>query len=190
MSVTLFKQGGLAALLSALLAMLTAVPAVAAEPASAPTITKERRFGSWGLSCAVAGDGRGKQVERCMVSQLVATDPKQAKVVLGVTVDYADSTTPTIRFRFTPAADRGTGVGIKVGDGAPLLLPINDCNRERCEAAGRLTPEVLKSWRAAKNARFAFRLKDGKQVTLPVSLTGLDLALAALRKEDAARPKA
>jgi invasion protein IalB len=179
MLMPILRGAGLAA------ALLAAVPAMAAQP-EAPKVTKEQRFGAWGLTCAVANDDKGLPMQRCMVSQLVSTDPQHGKVVLGITVDHADSpTVPTIRFRFSAAAQRKTGVGIKAGNAAPMMLAISDCNPTRCEAAGRLSPEVLKVWRSSRNARFAFRLTGGKQVTLPMSTVGLDQALEALRQQNA-----
>lgn len=154
----------------------------AREPAGArPKVTKEVRFESWGLSCAVALDARGSPLERCMVSQRVAIDPEGQKVVLGVTVDYADSpAVPTMRIRFSARANVKAGIGIKIDERPEMRLAINNCNSRRCESVGRLTPKVLKLWRRGKNAQVAFIEPGGKQVLVPVSLSGFDAALSAL----------
>lgn len=146
-----------------------------------PKVTHEKRFASWTLSCAVAQDDRGMPLERCMVSQLVAIDPKGEKVVLGLTVDYADSPTiPTMRIRFSPRANMKAGIGIKIDNKPEMRLVINNCNTQRCESVGRLTTKVLELWRSGKQAQLAFIVQGGKQMLLPVSLAGFDAALSAL----------
>lgn len=146
-----------------------------------PKVTLEKRFDSWHLSCAVAQDNRGMSHERCMVSQMVAIDPKGKKVVLGLTVDYADSpTVPTMRIRFSPAANRKAGIGIKIDNNPEMRLVINNCNAKRCESVGRLSPKVLKLWRSGKQAQLAFIVQGGKQMLLPISLSGFDAAILAL----------
>ncbi|MES2262369.1 MAG: invasion associated locus B family protein [Pseudomonadota bacterium] len=172
---------------AALVLSLAGAAAFAAPPAAAPQerprVTRETQFASWGLSCAVAQDAKGKPAERCMISQLVSTNPKQGKVVLGITVDYADNPkTPTMRARFSAAAERRAGIGIKIDARPDMRLPISDCNAQRCEAVGRLAPDVLAAWRGGKLAQLAFIGQGGKQVLLPISLAGFDQALAALAR--------
>lgn len=163
-------------------APVSGAPAAAATPAhDAPRQTRFERHGTWGFSCAVAGDGKGAELERCMVSQIVASDPRKRQVVLGLTVDYVDSErVPTLRARFSPHAQRRAGIGIKVDATPDMRLAISDCDVRRCEAVGRLTPQVLGRLRGGKLAQFAFLQQGGAQVVLPVSLNGFGAALAAL----------
>ena len=163
-------------------APLVMPPSSAAEN-TRPKSTLEKTFSSWGLSCATAQSPEGKQVERCMISQMVTNAPKTGKVLLGVTVDYADSNaTPTMRFRFAPGAKQKAGVGIKIDNGPEMRLAINSCNEQRCEAVGRLPADVLKLWRNGKLAQLAFIEQGGKQLLLPISLEGFNEALSALRR--------
>jgi invasion protein IalB len=173
------------------LAALLGTAAVAAAPAGAPAaarpgvphVTRDQRFGNWGYSCALARDEHEREVERCMISQLVAVNPKARQVVLGLTVDFADSAAvPTLRARFSSQAARKAGIGVKVDDRPDMRLPISDCDALRCEAVGRMAPPVLKVWLSGKQARFAFLMAGGRQVVLPVSLTGFGPALEALRQ--------
>lgn len=155
----------------------------AGDTAGGPTITVDEAFASWGLSCATAQGPDGKPLERCMVSQWVTTEPKGGKVLLGVTVDYADSpTVPTMRFRFAPVAKQSAGVGIKIDNQPEMRLAINDCNTQRCEAVGRLAPKVLLMWQKGRIAQFAFVEQGGKQVIFPITLSGFEPALSDLRR--------
>lgn len=118
-----------------------------------------------------------------MVSQLITNAPKTGKVILGVTIDHEDSpAVPTIRFRFAPIALQTAGVGIKIDAQPELRLAIRDCNAQRCEAVGRLTPAMQKLWRKGVLAQFAFVDQNRKQLLFPISLSGLDAALDALRQ--------
>ncbi len=98
-----------------------------------------------------------------------------------VTVDYLDSpSVATIHFRFSPTAKVAPGIGIKIDESTEMRLPINDCNTQRCEASGRLKPDVLELWRSGRTAQLAFIADNDQQVTLPISLDGFDKAMAAL----------
>ncbi|RJG09416.1 invasion associated locus B family protein [Massilia cavernae] len=175
----------------ALAALLSAAPASAAgkdsgimAPADGkPRVTREERFGAWGYSCAVAGYSHGAQAERCMVSQLVAVNLQKRQVVVGLTVDFADSDqVPTLRARFSASAVQKAGIGIRIDDRPALRLVISSCDRSRCEAAGRLVPEVLQVWCTGKQAHFAYLHQGGQQIVLPISLAGFERALDALRR--------
>lgn len=172
------ERGQPARLLAALLAAMAAVPAMA----EGPRVTRSEHFGAWGYSCAVAQDGE-REVERCMISQLVAMDPARRKVVLGLTVDLADSAqVPTLRARFSAMARREAGIGVKIDARPDMRLAISDCNPQRCEAVGRLSRPVLQQWRQGRHAQFAYLQRNGKQRVFPVSLQGFEQALAALRR--------
>jgi invasion protein IalB len=167
---------------AALLAAALLAPAASLALAQEPTVTRSERFGAWGYSCATAQHD-GRPVERCMISQIVATDPARQKVVLGLTVDFADSATvPTLRARFSSKAERRAGIGLKIDARPDMRLPIGDCDSRRCEAVGRLSPPVLAQWRKGKRAQFAFLQQNGKQQVFPVSLDGFGQALEALRR--------
>lgn len=152
----------------------------------------EKRFSSWGLSCK--GDQAAvKEVEaaseNCVISQIVAADLKGERVLLGVIVDYLDSpTVPIIHFRFSPSARPAPGIGVKIDAQPEMRLAISNCNAQRCEASGRLVPDVLRLFQAGRVAQVAFIAENDKQVTLPLVLTGFDMALAALTHRYSARP--
>ena len=136
------------------------------------------------LVCEVAADPTGRGSERCSISQAVSLDPGRTKVVLGVVADYLDSPDVlTLRFRLAPTAERRAGIGLKVDDRPEMRLPLDDCNAQRCEAAGRLRGEALKRWREGKAVQLAFiDTSSGRQVLLPISLDGFVPALNALTR--------
>ncbi len=124
-----------------------------------------------------------EQKQRCSLSQVVATDPAGKNVLLGVAVDQFDSpTVPTIHFRFSATALRDAGLGMKIDDVATLRLPISDCDRQFCQANGRIDEKLLGLMRAGKVIQVAFLTAERKQVTVPVSLSGFNVAIDALRE--------
>jgi invasion protein IalB len=162
----------------------TAPGAGVSIPGARPVVLREERFASWGLVCEVASDPTGRGSERCSISQSVSLDPGRSKVVLGVVADYLDSPdVPTLRFRLAPTAERRAGIGLKIDDRPEMRLPLDDCNAQRCETAGRLRGEVLKRWREGKAVQLAFiDTASGRQVLLPISLDGFVPALDALTR--------
>jgi invasion protein IalB len=164
-------------------AMTPSGPGVAV-PGARPVVLREERFASWGLVCEVAADPTGRGSERCSISQAVSLDPGRTKVVLGVVADYLDSPDVlTLRFRLAPTAERRAGIGLKVDDRPEMRLPLDDCNAQRCEAAGRLRGEALKRWREGKAVQLAFiDTSSGRQVLLPIALYGFVSALNALTR--------
>jgi len=174
---------GLAALLLALAGASAAAQGMRTA-SEAPQQTRNERYGNWAMSCALAATDEGKAVERCMVSQIVVADPRKRQVVLGLTVDFLDSArVPTLRARFSPEAEVRAGIGLKVDAQPDMRLPITSCDSRRCEAVGRLSAPVLDRLRSGRLAQFAYLHKGGKQIVLPLSLSGFDDALAALRKQ-------
>ena len=147
-------------------------------------VTDQARFSYWGLSCEKTHDVEDMASKKCAISQVVTTDLKSGKVLLGVTVDYLDSpTVPTIHFRFSPTAKPAPGIGVKIDEQAEMRLPISGCNTQRCEASGRLVPEVLKFFQTGHIAQIAFIAENDKQVILPLMLNGFDMALSALNRQ-------
>ena len=146
------------------------------------------RHGSWAMRCAPV-QGAPAAVTVCSLSQVVAADPAGQRVVLGVTVDLLESpTVPTIRFRLGTATRREAGIGLRIDDGPELRLAIGQCDARRCEAAGRLAPDVLQRLESGRVAQVAFLAgTEARQLTVPVALDGFRDGLAALRAAQAGR---
>ncbi len=149
----------------------------AASAADRGQVVERSVHGAWSLACAA------QQKQRCSLSQVVATDPAGKNVVLGVAVDLFDSATvPTIHFRLSANALREAGLGMKIDETATLRLPIGDCDKQYCQANGRIDDQLMALMRAGKVIQVAFLTAQRKQVTVPVSLSGFDAAIDALRE--------
>lgn len=150
--------------------------------AQGPAAPNAEEYGAWSLLCPDAG-GNGPP---CALSQVVAADPQGHRVALGIAVLVDDSLhVPRIEFRFSAAAVREAGIGLLVGEGRELRLPIAGCDREACVAGGRLDPQILELFRRNPAAKFAFALPGDQQAVLPVSFVGFAEGLAALNAKHA-----
>ena len=169
----------MAPLLALLLATLPLRVIAAAPEAEMPTNSED--YGAWSLICA------GQTPGRCLLSQVVAADPRGEQVVLGVTVHLDKPTaTPRLDFRFSSHAVREAGVGLKVGDDSEYRLPMSDCSARACLASGWLEAPLLSQLEQAQGAQVAFMMPGGHQVLLPLSLQGFQIGLKALRQRLAA----
>lgn len=144
----------------------------------APSVMAED-FGAWSLIC-------NDTEERCAISQVVAIDPEANKVMMGVSVNYAEiSEDPMLNIRFANQAVKGAGVGLKVDGHQPIQFPISDCNDKGCRASIWMDSQLIEEMRKGEVAVVAYLLPPKKQVTLPVSLDGFSDAIDHLLEKRA-----
>ncbi|MCB1888575.1 MAG: invasion associated locus B family protein [Rhodocyclaceae bacterium] len=138
-------------------------------------------YGSWSVECPAKSG-------QCAALQKVATDPEGKQVVLGVIIEtVAGKAIPQLTFRLPTTAYRQAGAGMKVDDHEPLRAPISACDDKVCEVRAWLSDSLRETLTTGKLLRFAYFVDPERQITLPVSLAGLDQALAHM---DKARSKA
>jgi invasion protein IalB len=146
--------------------MLTAATGAEAQTGSV--------HGAWRVECPAADAA----TRSCFATQSVSTDPEGRKVVLGIVVE-ANAAVPNARitFRMPPVANPDAGIGVKIDDNPPARLAITGCNAKTCEAQGWLAGDMLRQFRTGRLLRFAYFLDKRNQMTVPVTLDGIDAAL-------------
>ena len=138
------------------------------------------RYGAWSLLCPKTKVP--EQETPCSLSQVVAADPQGQLVALGVLVLLADSLlTPSIEFRFSSTAIQEAGIGLLVGKGHELRLPISGCDDKVCVARGRLDTQIVSLFKSNPVAKFAYVLSEDQHMVLPVSFVGFTEGLVALK---------
>lgn len=167
------------ALLAGLTLLLILIPLQAPAAGSGEGVTAED-YGAWSLICSP------KPAERCILSQMVATDPQGRQVVLGATV-VLEGNTPRLDLRFSPQAVAEAGLGIKIGDQAEYRLAMSDCSAQTCLASGWLEPPLLSQLQQAPGAQVAYMMPGGRQMLVPLSLQGFQAGLDALRQRRTGR---
>ena len=134
-------------------------------------------IGRWTLSC---DELEGKA--RCVATQVIAADPAAKQVVLGVTIEHiAGRQLPQLTFRFTNAALREAGAGLKIDDREPLRAPISACDDKVCEVKSFLAGDLEAQMTAGKMLTFAYFLAENRQqMSVPVSLDGVQQVMDEL----------
>lgn len=147
-------------------------------PAQSDGRLKDQVFGPWSLICVEAES----KATHCSLSQVVAKDKQGKDAVLGISV-YLDrsSREPVLEFRFSAAAVQRSGIGFKIDGNRGFSLPISRCDNSACYAVGKIDSTMLAQMKSGKLGRFAYQLRNGAQVTLPVMLADFGKALAALQ---------
>jgi invasion protein IalB len=119
------------------------------------------------------------------MTQLVAKDAAGSQVMLGLSINFAfKSDLGVMIVRLPIALNQKEGLGIKVDDNKPIRLPISNCNEVACQTIVRIDEALLAEFSNGKVAKYAYALKDGKQMILPISLGQFALAYADLRAQE------
>ena len=143
-------------------------------------------YGSWSLICPQTTNDDTP----CQISQVVSSDPKGKKTILGISVYYFGSTDKSaITFRLSPIAVREVGIGLKIDNGDEFRLPINECNKQVCIATGSMDKEMLTKFFNGTFCQLAFILPNRKQMTVPISLNGFEDAFKNLKTKVNAKNK-
>jgi invasion protein IalB len=133
-------------------------------------------YGAWGVECATENGS-----QKCLATQIVATDPEGKNVAVGVIVEAnAPGELPYITFRFSKMAYVAAGAGLKIDDNEPLRAPITGCDEAVCEVKAQLTENLSTQMRQGKVLIFAYFLDKEKQLSFPVSLDGFTQSLQAI----------
>ena len=159
-------------------------PTSAAEPART-TAT----YGDWVLTCTRTGDG-ATALRNCEIIQTLVQQGKPqpiAQIALG----SLNSSSPIILIAVLPVAislAKAPQVTTADANSRVLQLTWRRCLPRGCFADVSLNTDMLKTLRSATEpARLTFQNAGDRDVTLPVSLSGLTQALDALAKETAKR---
>jgi len=138
-------------------------PAVMPPPAPAPAISLGR--------CRAALLYRSKK------------NPKQVLVAIGFRL-VGKAHALALIVRMPSIAKKGDMIVLRIGK-AGLKLPVRDCGKEGCLAAGVLAPDSQAGLLSAEQGELMLPASsDGKLVRLPVPLAGLSAAIAALHRAE------
>lgn len=149
---------------------------------SGPVRTETTAFDNWVLVCQEQPPAAGSKTAKktCWATmQIVNNQSKQRVAVWKIGRDAKDAPTMAIT----------TPTGVLVRDGVDLQVGPNPrkfayqwCDPKECEASVAYDQAMANELSGAKEATIAFRLRDGRQVNVKVSIVGIDKVLAALRK--------
>jgi invasion protein IalB len=159
----------------------TAAPAPGGQqqqPRPQPTVTKRETYGDWAYVCLE--EPQSKAV-RCSISQQLADEQSKQNVFSWRIVQ--DGKGGLVGVWQTPAQVLlNRGITIDAGSQKPIAVPYERCGQRSCRAVAALAPDYVDTLSKAEKAVATIVLRNGRAVTLPLSVKGLADGLAALKQ--------
>src|SRR5262249_34690412 len=84
-----------------------------------------------------------------------------------------------------PNTAQASGASAAIDGGAPLQIPISGCIKQFCYGATEVTPTLLNALRVRQPMMLGFSPKAHGQQSVPIPLSGITAALAALEQTGA-----
>lgn len=156
------------------LTLLDAAPPAEAAPENG------QKFKDWSARCETP---QGSGEERCFIFQrLVTRKDEKFLPVLHVLVGYITEDGSPGLFATVPlGVSLPQGLEIKIDDGEPVSFGYSHCSNQGCLGALALSPELIASMKAGKQAMITFHAGTQQPVSIGVSLQGFTAGFNALR---------
>lgn len=155
-------------------------PPAQAAPQRVPVRSETTPFGNWTMTCQeeipTPGAKGGKKA--CWGSMKVS-DSKSQHVVLVWLIGKDGQGAPTIALQTPTGVMVSDGVDLSFGGNARKLT-YRWCDQTGCEASAPFDAAFARSFAGQKEASVAFHLRDGRQVSVQVSVAGADKLVPAL----------
>jgi invasion protein IalB len=165
-------------------AATTGQPA-AATAQGGPKARLVQKFKDWALVC-IDSDNKPATPDDCYLNDIPADTGDTGKlmaVVIGYATTDKGERLLALRFAFAPSTDKEAGFDLAVGTNPVLHGAIAECKSQACETQVMpMSPDFVDAIKKGSKMVLGFKLKDKGPVTVPVSLSGITAALAALAK--------
>ncbi|MDV7105577.1 invasion associated locus B family protein [Vibrio sp. TH_r3] len=131
-------------------------------------------YGAWSLLCDTKQD-------HCSIAQVVATDPDAKNVLMGLSIDFSESSQrPTMSIRVSSQVATEKGMGFKVDNNTSITLPFIGCDEKVCVSKVWMDDRLIHEMKTGDQAVVAYLLPAQKQIVLPLSMRGFSQAIDAL----------
>ena len=119
--------------------------------------------------------------KHCFISQvLIARNNEKAGVVGAINIALSAQKQPILTLRFSSTAKKEFGLGIKIDEGKPVRVSIQQCDTKVCETNIVVDDTMLAELKKGKRFMVAFMNAEKDQTTLPFSLNGFTQAYEKL----------
>lgn len=132
----------------------------------------------WSSSCSSAG--RSEPLDCTMQQRVVVTQTGQLLVALTIRVSQA-GTQPRLVAQVPFGLELSDGLKILLAEAAIGHLPFRTCNDGGCYAEAAVSDEMIAQLSANKTVDVAIRDVAGREIKIPVSLSGFADAFARIR---------
>jgi invasion protein IalB len=167
-------------------------PGAATQPASPPAVAatspapaaqqarrlRDETFGDWRFICI---EGTAGAAPVCAATQQLLVAQSGAPVFVWRMVQDGQGGLVGI-WQVPETVQLAAGLTLNAGTPQPVVLPFDSCGAGSCQVASKLTPDFIAALAATTTLSASAVLKNGQNVTFPLSPTGLADALAALRQ--------
>jgi invasion protein IalB len=165
-----------------------------AEPALAQTGTgtapaaafPTQSFKDWALDCLIAKGGASAGKRVCFIHHEVkdTSDPKLVAARAVIRHTGTDRKLVLI-IELPPNTVQASGASAAIDGATPLQIPISGCIKQFCYGATEVAPTLLNALRVGQQMILRFTPKDNGLLSVPIPLSGITAALAALEKTGA-----
>ena len=151
---------------------------------AAKTSTKKdgKKFNDWVVQCAPK-DEKKKTSEYCLLTQQVnITQENEQKPLALFQLGYFGPEKELKMVQTLPLGVR-LGTGTAIISSKKLIAPgaYTVCTQTGCQAIAPISDTDLKTLISTKEAAIAFMNSEGQQLTLPVSVTGMEKGLQYIK---------
>ncbi len=168
-----------AGLLATTLSSATQGQTVPVPGGTIPTQT----YKSWALDCIIpkSGEGAGKQV--CFIHHEARSQTDATAIMARVVVRRAGPEKKlALIVQLPPNSVQASGVSVGVDANKPYPMAIQACLPKFCYGAIEMTNDLQGEAKAGQQMNLVFSAKDKGSQQVPVPLSGITAALAALAK--------
>ncbi|WOI38556.1 invasion associated locus B family protein [Alteromonas sp. CI.11.F.A3] len=145
---------------------------LASPSTAAPMTSKSSVSERWSYQC---------KDNHCFINQvLIARNNEKAGVVGAINIALSAQKQPILTLRFSSTAKKEFGLGIKIDEGKPVRISIQQCDTKVCESNIVVDDTMLAELNNGKRFMVAFMNAEKEQTTLPFSLDGFSQAYEKL----------
>jgi invasion protein IalB len=177
------KKWGMAALAAPMLAVVMAWPQAAESQTGTTAVPATQAFKEWSLDCLVPknGEGAGKRV--CFIHHEVRNRENAKLIAARVVVRHAGPEHKLMLImQLPPNSTQASGISVSVDNGKPQPVAIQACLQKFCYGATEMTADLQTAAKAGQQMLLGFSVADKGPQQVPVPLSGITAALAALER--------
>lgn len=158
--------------------LILALGLIAVLPVASAKPTNEEVFGDWRAQCGTP-EGGGSEV--CHVYQNLVSRETKKEILHAMVLYTPKRKDPVLIVTLPLGVALRPGIQIKVDKAEPRRMIFETCTNIGCRAGLLLDSKVLNEFKTGAQAGVSFFNLRGKQLNVPLSLTGFTKAVGSLR---------
>lgn len=158
-------------------------PAAVAQTGTAPAPFPTQVFKAWALDCLIPKSGSNAGTRVCFIHHEVRAQADPKLVAARAVIRRAGPERKlALLVQLPPNTVQSAGATIAIDGGTPSPIAISGCITQFCYGALELTPTLEAAVKVGHEMAVGFTPQDHAAVSVPVPLSGVTAALAALEQ--------